>query len=284
MTTDTSYRFRLGRLECLAISDGSVSYPLGHVFANVPAPQIEEALARLNLPVDLVTTPCSVLYAETGRHRLLVDVGAGTLWPSAGRLVQNLRAAGVEPTDIDAVILTHAHPGHIGGVLGSDGMPVYDRARYYIAQDEWEFWTSEVAFAKAPERHVIIARNSLEPIRDRMQLVSGEQEIIPGIRLIPAPGHTPGHAVVSVSSGDASLLYIGDTVFHSLHIEHPEWVPIYDILPGQAAATKSDILGRAAEAKALVMGHHLAPFPGLGYVFKARNGWRWQPITPHSLK
>jgi len=274
------WRFRLGDLKCVALSDGSVSSLLGNVFANVPAAQIEEALAQRGLSVDVVTTLCPILYVEAGTHRLLVDLGAGTLWPGAGKLVQNLRAVGIGSTDIDRVILTHAHPGHVGGALDSSGDPIYANARYYLSKDEWEFWTSEVAFARATERHVTIARKSLEPIRDRMHLVEGEQEIMPGIRLIPAPGHTPGHMVVSFASGDESLLHIADTVFHPLHLEHLDWTSIYDVAPSQAAASKRHVLDRAARSKALVMGHHLLPFPGLGYVARARIGWQWRPIEP----
>jgi len=271
-------RFALGDLKCLALSDGNVSSPIGNVFANLPAAEIEEALAQLGLPVDVVTTSCPVLYVEAGEHRLLVDLGAGTLWPSAGRLAQNLGVAGVEPADIDTVLLTHAHPGHVGGTLDDNGSLLCPNARYYLSKDEWEFWTAEVAFARAPERHVTIARKRLEPIRDRMQLVEGEREIVPGIRLVPAPGHTPGHMVVSVSSGGASLLHIGDAVFHPLHLEHPDWTSIYDVSPKQAAASKRDILDRAARSKAWVMGHHLLPFPGLGYVPRSESGWQWRPI------
>jgi glyoxylase-like metal-dependent hydrolase (beta-lactamase superfamily II) len=277
---DPTWHFGLGDFKCVVLSNGSVSSPPGNVFANVPAAQVEEALSQRGFPVDVVTTPCPVLYVEAGTHRLLVDLGAGTLWPNAGKLAQNLRAAGVEPANIEAVILTHAHPGHVGGALDRSGNPVYANARYYISKDEWEFWTSEVAFARATERHVAVARKHLEPIRDRMQLVEDEREIMPGILLIPAPGHTPGHVVVSFSSRGESLLHVADTVFHPLHVEHPEWTSIYDVVPKQAAATKRRILDRAARSQALVMGHHLLPFPGLGHVSHSRSGWQWQPIEP----
>jgi glyoxylase-like metal-dependent hydrolase (beta-lactamase superfamily II) len=270
--------FDLGDLKCVVLSDGNVSSPPGNVFANEPAAQVEGALAQRGLPVDVVKTLCPVLYVEAGTHRLLVDLGAGTFWPGAGKLTQNLGAAGIDPADIDTVLLTHAHPGHVGGALDSRGTPVYPNARYTLSKDEWEFWTSEVAFAKASERHIVAARKHLEPIRDRMQLVDGEREIVPGIRLIPAPGHTPGHMAVSLSAGGVSLLHIADTVFHPLHLEHPGWTSIYDVDPKQAAATKHRVLDRAARSQALVIGHHLLPFPGLGYVSRSGYGWRWQPI------
>lgn len=115
-------------------------------------------------------------------------------------------------------------------------------------------------------------------MRDRLTLVDHASEIIPGIRVIPAPGHTPGHIVVQVSSGDAQLLYIGDVVLYPLHLEHPDWLPIYDILPEEAAASKRAIFDRAAEEGALVIGQHFPPFPSLGRVVKKEAGWEWQPI------
>jgi glyoxylase-like metal-dependent hydrolase (beta-lactamase superfamily II) len=278
-----SYRFQLGSFECLALSDGSVNYPPGHLFANVPKAQVEEALRGRGRPVDYITTPCTCLCVNTGAQQVLVDMGGGKVASSTGRLPRNMVAAGIEPASIDTVVLTHAHPAHVGGALDDEGWPVYANARYTLWADEWEFWTSELAFAKASERHVALARANLEPIRDQLTLIDRESEIVPGVCALPAPGHTPGHAVVSVSSGDGRLLYIGDVVMHVLHLEHPDWTPIYDIAPGQARESRRALLDRAVEERALVMGHHLAPFPGLGHVVKAGNGWLWQPVeTPAS--
>jgi glyoxylase-like metal-dependent hydrolase (beta-lactamase superfamily II) len=272
------HHFQLGSLKCLALSDGSVNYPPGHLFANVSKARVEEALRGRGGPVDYITTPCTCLCVDTGAHRVLVDMGAGKAAPGTGHLRPNLAAAGVEPASIDTVIITHAHPAHVGGTLDDEGRPVYANARYYLWADEWAFWTSAFAFAKASERHVSLARANLEPIRDQLTLLDREGEIVPGICALPAPGHTPGHAVVSLSSGNECLLYVGDLGMHLLHLEHPDWSPIYDIAPGQAKASKRRILNRAAEGEALVMGHHLSPFPSLGHVLKKGDAWQWRPI------
>jgi glyoxylase-like metal-dependent hydrolase (beta-lactamase superfamily II) len=268
----------LGDFKCVSLCDGSVDYPINSFFANVPLDQVEAALRQRELPVEYVTTPYTYLYVDTSEHRALVDMGAGSLRPGTGRLLQSIAAAGLDPLDVDTVLITHAHPDHIGGTLDEGGRPVYANAHYYIWKGEWEFWFSELAEAKTPERFVACARDNLEPLRDRVTLLDGEGEVVPGIGVIPAPGHTPGHMVVSVSSGGERLLYIGDTVLYPLHLEHTDWLPVFDIVPDKAEVSKHAIFDLAARERTWVMGQHFPPFPSLGHVVQADGGWQWQPV------
>jgi glyoxylase-like metal-dependent hydrolase (beta-lactamase superfamily II) len=269
----------LGSFECLSLSDGSWDYPPNSLFANVPLEDIKDALREHNLPLDYIRAPYTFLYVDTGEHRALVDMGAGDrLAPRTGHLPHSMGSAGIEPAQIDTVVITHAHPDHVGGALDEAGQPIYANALYHISQEEWSFWFSELSMVKAPERFVKIARQNLGPIRDQVIQLEGESEIVPGIRVIPAPGHTPGHVVVQVSSGEAGLLCIGDSALHPLHLQHPDWLSIYDLMPESAATSRRRILDLAAAENVLVMGQHFPPFPCLGTVIKNKSGWKWRPI------
>jgi glyoxylase-like metal-dependent hydrolase (beta-lactamase superfamily II) len=278
MKIESYYRFKVGEFECVSISDGGHKYPLKNFFANVPIEQVEEVLRQRNLPTDHIWTPYTYLFVNTGEHQVLVDMGAGSLVETTGKLLQNMEAAQIEPAAIDSIFITHAHPDHIGGMLDKSGNPVYANAWYFIWREEWQFWFSETASEKANESFVTFARKHLEPVKDRVNFVTDESHILPGVHVLTAPGHTPGHMVVSFSSGDEQLLYIGDSVLHPLHLEQPNWLPVYDILPEKAAPSKRRIFDYAADEQAWVIGQHFPPFPSLGHIVKQGEGWQWQPI------
>jgi glyoxylase-like metal-dependent hydrolase (beta-lactamase superfamily II) len=278
MESSDFYNFSLGNFKCVSLCDGYVDYTLQNMFANVPREQVEDALRQRGLPVEFITTPYSYLYVDTGEQRVLVDMGAGGLLPNTGHLLQSMQAAGIKPWKIDTVLITHAHPDHVGGTLDDQGRLIYSNAHYYICNGEWDFWFSHLSETKTPERFVKVARNNLKPLEGRVTLIEQEGEILPGVWAILAPGHTPGHMVFSFRSGGEQLLYIGDTVLQPLHLEEPDWLPIYDILPEKASASKRHIFDLAAEQKALVLGQHFPPFPGLGHIRRRDRGWVWEPI------
>jgi len=286
-----SFPFKIGNFECMAVSDGTHTYtppvfppPATFLFANAPKDRLEQVLRKHNLqPEQWVEwiSPYICVVVDTGEHRVLVDTGGDGLGPNTGKLLQNLQAEKISPRDIDTVILTHGHPDHIGGNTVDGGGPAFPNARFVMWKDEWDFWTSERAELELDEhvRGVLLkfARKNLPPIQSQLDLIDHETEIVPGIKAVAAPGHTPGHMALAVASGGEQLLYISDAVLHPIHLEQPEWYAAVDFAPEQVVTTRHRLLNRAAGEKALVLVFHF-PFPGLGHVIQKEEAWQWQPI------
>ena len=282
MSTE-SFHFKVGAIECIAVSDGTFTYAPDAFVANAPVEQFEQELRDHNLQAHEVISPYTCLLVNTGKNRLLVDTGAGFA-PTNGKLLDNLAAVGVAAAEIDTIVLTHGHADHIGGAADSLGAPLFPNARYVMWQAEWEFWNQErpdLGTMPADDhiKHLLIdfAHAKLPPIRGQIDLIDREIEIVPGVYAIPAPGHTPGHIALLISSGNQQLLHMADTVLHPILMEHPEWSPSFDLMAEQAAATKRRILDRAAADQVLALAFHF-PFPGLGLVLPIGDAWQWQPI------
>jgi glyoxylase-like metal-dependent hydrolase (beta-lactamase superfamily II) len=276
--TANFYKFSVGNFNCMSVSDGGHHYYPGALFNNVPEEQVAQALTARGLPVDKVFTPYTCLYVDNGAQRILIDMGGGNIIREAGKMRENLSASGVDARSIDAVIITHAHGDHTGGAVDKDGHLAYPNAHYFIWRKEWDFWWSESADEKAPQKHVDLARDRLSHMKERVTMVEPGSEILPGIYGVAAAGHTPGHLAVLISSADAQLLHISDTVLTPLHLENPTWRPVFDIDPPAAQASKQRIFDRAVTEELLLFAHHFPPFPSLGKVVKLEKGWQWQPI------
>jgi glyoxylase-like metal-dependent hydrolase (beta-lactamase superfamily II) len=275
----TSHRFKLGDFDCVAVLDSIRPYPIRSLFADAPEEALERALLAHRVRSQEIDVPYICLAVGTSEGWALVDTGIGADEedPAGGRLLVNLKAAGIEVEEIGTVILTHGHGDHIGGTSDDEGRPLYPNARYVMHRDEWAFWTSEENLRRTGREEAIpYIRARLTALRDRFELIEGESEILPGIRAVPAVGHTPGHLVVSISSAGERLLFISDLAAHPIQIERPDWRMVFDLAPDQAAATRRRVLEGAAAEGILVHAFHF-PFPGLGHVVREGTGLRWQP-------
>ena len=282
MNTD-SFHFKVGMFECIAVSDGTLTYsdPVRTLFANAPKEQLAQVLPAYSIQLEQWSewvSPFICLVIRTAEHCVLLDTGVGTIdfAPKAGKLVQNLQAVGIQPADIDTVILTHGHPDHIGGITDVAGKVVFANARHVMWQAEWEFWSLEagLAFDEFDAKH---ARRKLSPLAGRLDLINREIEIVPGIHAVLAAGHTPGHMALAVVSASEELLYVGDAFGHPIHLEHPDWNILYDYQPELAVQSRRQLRDRAVAGQARILAFHF-DFPGLGYVRHPQGEWKWQPM------
>jgi glyoxylase-like metal-dependent hydrolase (beta-lactamase superfamily II) len=281
LMTSNGHRFQVGEIQCVAVNDGTFSYPTGWLFSNVPPEQVESKLREREVPATHVESPYTCLLVRAGKRTLLIDTGADGLAPTTGNLLKNLEAEGVSPSAITDVLLTHGHPDHIGGMLDAGGQPAFPNARYVMSRTEWDFWNDPSALHDvAMDEHMKqlllgFAQKNLPPLKARIDLFDGEKEIVPGVQAIPAPGHTPGHVAILISSSKAQFLHMSDTVLHPLHLENPTWRNIFDLDVEVAVQTRQRLFDRAAADGIPALAYHF-PFPGLGHVKSHGAAFRWE--------
>jgi glyoxylase-like metal-dependent hydrolase (beta-lactamase superfamily II) len=279
------HRLNLGDAEVTVISDGPLSLgdPKG-TFTGVPEDEMRKMLSDNFLsPTSIVLEQNSPI-VNTGDKLVLFDTGLGStkgFGPTTGRQQKSMKEAGIKAEDIDAVVFSHAHPDHVGGVVGDDGKPLFPNAQYYMAQSDLEFWTDEGKNNGPLKDFIAIARKNLLPVRDRIVFYKDGQEFLPGIQAMSAPGHTVGHTIFMITSGGKSLAYLADLTHHPiLLLEKPRMEFSYDTDPKQAANSRVKMLDMLAANKIAVMAYHY-PWPGVGHVVKNGEGFHYvpQPMT-----
>lgn len=259
----------LGDYRLSVVSDGFISLPDTIVAPEGNAAERADLAVRLGGANGIVPIQANIPLLQRGNDLILIDTGSGTSFQeTAGRLRSNLQAAGLDLSDITKIIFTHAHPDHMGGVVLPDGSPAFPNAEYYISAAERDFWMSDEVFSRLPAAwHVFAhgAQQHLSAIADRTHWFSSNQEILPFIRAIETPGHTPGHMSIAIESGEG-LLVSGDAIPSDIFsLEHPEWHFGNDTMSELALLTRRALIERAAADRLRLLGYHWS-YPGIGFV------------------
>jgi glyoxylase-like metal-dependent hydrolase (beta-lactamase superfamily II) len=279
----TMETFSVGGIDCWILSDGHGAYELDSLFGNVPLEEIRPLLESDLDEEGLFPLPYRCLLIRSADQFALVDAGLGEIaeqvgWP-AGKLSETMGASGFAPEEIGTIIVSHCHPDHIGGLTRQEGdhrAPVYGRATHVFWEAEWQFWTSKKALSELPDEMAGPARVTLPPLEQAglVETITEERQILPGVTAIPAPGHTPGHMAVAITSGGEGALYLGDSVMHGLNFEHTDWLSPLDAIPNLTIESRRRLLERAVNEQWTVVAFHLS---GRGRVSRSQREYRWDP-------
>jgi glyoxylase-like metal-dependent hydrolase (beta-lactamase superfamily II) len=270
--------FKHGAFDISVLSDGYLLLPTSFLAPGATPEERAALLKAAGQTGETYQSPTNVTLIGAGSDLILVDMGSGDRFmPSAGKLWDNLKAAGIDKSKITKVIFTHGHPDHLWGAVDELDDPMLPKATFHVDQTEWNFWHSDNATRGLPAERagfVTGARRNYAAIKERVKMFKPGDEILSGVHIVSTPGHTQGHVSLALSGGDG-LIVGGDVLTHPLiSFQHPEWKPTADHVPDQAVATRKMLLDRLAADRSKLIGFHL-PYPGVGRVERKDGGYRY---------
>lgn len=262
----------------MVISDGYLQLPTAFLAPSAPAAERDALLNESGETGEQYHSPTNVTLIRTANDLILIDMGSGDRFmPSAGKLWDNLRSAGIDKGQITKVILTHGHPDHLWGAVDDLDELALPQAAFYVAAAEWDFWHGDNAANGLPAERagsVTGARRNYGAIKDRVTMLKPGDDVVTGIRVLATPGHTQGHIALEVAGGDG-LIVGADALTHPLiSFRYPDWRPVADHVPEVAAQTRRRLLDRLAVDRSRLIGFHL-PHPGVGRVEHENGAYRY---------
>lgn len=282
------YRVMLGDFEVTALFDGTLDLEPKKLLTNTTQEQVGKLLDR-GFEKDAVPTSVNGYLINTGSKLVLVDTGAGGLFgPTLGNLQANLKAAGYQPEQVDDVLITHMHGDHVGGLV-QDGKLVFPNATIHAGQEDADFWLNKANLEKASAEMKGFfqgAMASLNPYVEagKFKGMKGGTELAPGIKAVPAHGHTPGHNIYVVESKGQKLVLWGDLMHvAAVQFAQPQVTISFDVDSKPAAVERKKAYADAAKGRYLVGSAHL-PFPGLGHVRAEGKGYVWVPVDYQQVR
>lgn len=284
------FRLMVGNYEVTALNDG-FSHLSPKRLLNITQQSAQQQLHQHFIDTDNgVTNPFNAYLINTGKKLVLIDSGAGDCFgPESGHLVENLRASGYQPEQIDAVLITHMHSDHLCGV-SRDGQRVFPNAMLYLPKAEQAYWLSDSQLANASADNkgfFTAARSAVAPYQaaNRIKIFERGATLFPGIQSLATSGHTPGHTSYLVTSEQQSLMVLGDILhMYAIQLPHPNVAINFDYDSKQAIKTRQQLLKKLADSRSYMAGEHI-PFPGIGHIASQKQGgYRWFPIEYRPVK
>lgn len=276
----TAQRLAMGDAELITLSDGNLTLPAEFIFGPAPQEPLSALAAEMGIdPTAPLTPPCNVTLLRNGDRNILFDAGAGpSFQASAGRLADALGAEGLSPDDITDVIFTHAHPDHLWGVLDDFDEPLFLNAAYKMGRTERDYWMDPDTVQTIGEARASFAAGAsrrLETLEGMLDTFDDGEEVVPGVVAVSTAGHTPGHMSFAVSSGDKTVMVIGDAVGNDhIAMARPDWPSGADQDLETGAATRSRLLDQLATDGLMAVGFHMGG-GGLGRVERSGDGYRF---------
>jgi glyoxylase-like metal-dependent hydrolase (beta-lactamase superfamily II) len=231
--------------------------------------EYRQAYADIGLSLDEADDSFNVLLVKAGEETVLVDSGeAGK--PYGGLVLESMKLAGVTPQDVTRVVITHSHGDHVLGLLTNDNQPTFPNATYVMSKEEVVYWRERIDDSQRPILAMMEERG--------LKLIDMDAPIVPGVRAVPIPGHTPGQIAVLFDSEGQQLIQLADMLHSPMQFAHPDWSPVFDADTAVSVPTRRNMLRQVAVENMQALFYHLT-FPGLGRVRRASVGFGWRPET-----
>jgi len=279
------YRYKVGSIEVTAVYDGIWRKPHDPTFIkNASVEETREALAKAGLTTEFMPIPLTVIVLKIGDKYVMVDSGSGVgQWQAnATNLPSNMKAAGIDRSQIGTILVSHFHPDHVWGLMEKGtNAAVFPNAELIVSSTEYNWWTEPGRVEKLPEGRRPAGKRigDVFPSWKNWKLVEDNAEVAPGVRLLAAPGHTPGHSAFLVTSGKDQLIVSNDAMYvPALLAPHPDWQGAYDQDGATAVATRRKLMDRIIADKTMVCGAHF-PFPGSGTFTRDGNAYAFAPVA-----
>ncbi len=259
--------FTIGSLQAAALRDGTLSPANDNKTLAVgrTKEETDALLVANNLPTDTLSLGLQPMLVRGADKVMLFDTGAAAnMGPAAGKLPASLAAAGVDPASVTDVFISHLHRDHVGGLV-ANGVLAFPNAAIRMSTDEW-------AALQHDEQQAAL----VSVISPKVTPFEPNAEIVPGlVKSVDVDGHTPGHTAYEITSDGQSLLYIGDTMHHSvISVQRPDWTIAFDGDAPTAQASRKALLERTAASGERIYAVHF-PFPGLGKFEKQGDTFVW---------